>query len=903
MTMHQFTVLSSIAIFLIIGFEAAALGQAKGNPGVFKTGPGYIWIEGEDAASETFKDTKGRWTVRAGDGFSGGAHVTASASADPSGDHTATWKFKVETAGEYELWARIGWRHWNDHEWKIDSGQWNVSTSTGGMFEFIKVPVEGGVAEASWITYGKVKLDAGDHSLSIRLKMPEGKKFAQQFFDCFCLSRAPFVPAGKYRPDEAAPLNTYDSCIATKDWWPFQPVCKADEKPLLDFAFLNEPVGVHGFVTMKDGDLFFADGTPVRFWGTNASYWGGQLIYMDKLDAERFADHLAHLGVNCVRIHVLHQANSLMDSSKNDTQHMDSLKLDRMDYLLYALLQRGIYVNIDLMYHRTFLEGDKIDEELIAPKDRSKADPKYNVSWACGAAAFWHPRAIELNLAFYKEFLTRVNPYTKKSLVQNPQMAMVNVQNEQSIFWGTTNLRKGRTAEILDELFTGWLKKKYGTNEKLAAAWQIEGKPSALANNEKLDGGTVRLGQIVMSPNGSNDKRVLDQKHFLYDMETGFYQNWIDQMHAWGVKCPIITSNWSGSGNTTRLVIQASALGEIVDRHNYFTKPESMIAAIGKGTPMCAFDRQAGRAFCISEWNHGTEGLFGAETIPVMATVAAIQGWGALFHFSANSSTWTPNLGGLNTVPQHAVLYPFASMIWRRGDVATGPVVFERRRDPEYQFGPEKEARVMSTDPAAAAGAEKTEPTAVPPEIIAIGRVQNAYVDKRTPDLYHDDLVKKNWDQEKKVVTSAAGDVQWRYGEGWIKIDSARTQGGFGAIAGKKIDCKDVTIQSPNVHATILVSSLDGKPIGQSKKLAVVAVGRSASNAVTAGAAKPSFAPPCFMEPVLGSVSIKTGLSKVTAVSATGYKIDDVPAKSADGTLSFDLAGKPQVVYYLLWGD
>jgi hypothetical protein len=54
------------------------------------------------------------------------------------------------------------------------------------------------------------------------------------------------------------------------------------------------------------------------------------------------------------------------------------------------------------------------------------------------------------------------------------------------------------------------------------------------------------------------------------------------------------------------------------------------------------------------------------------------------------------------------------------------------------------------------------------------------------------------------------------------------------------------------------------------------------------------------MEPVTGTVTIRTALTKATAVSVTGYKVADAAATSAGGTLTLQLTGQPQVVYYLL---
>ncbi|MGC4110691.1 MAG: hypothetical protein QM747_09760 [Nocardioides sp.] len=424
------------------------------------------------------------------------------------------------------------------------------------------------------------------------------------------------------------------------------------------------------------------------------------------------------------------------------------------------------------MFHRTFKKGDGVGDELVRTEGTPE-DPKYNVSWACGAAAFWHPRVIELNLALYQKLLTHTNPYTGKRLVDMPQMAMCTIQNEQSILWGTTNMRKGETAQLLDQQYTRWLKTKYQTQEKLAAAWQVQGQGSPFEAGENLDQGTIKLGYVVQSPDGAIKNRAADQVAFLYDVETGFYKRWIESMRGWGVKCPIITSNWQGSGQTTRLVLQASTLGEIVDRHIYFTNPQTMLNSIGKGLPMIGFDQQAGRPFCVSEWNHGQTGRFQAETVPLMATVGAIQGWDALFQFCAASPTYPSTLGEIT--PGHYATYPLAAMIFRRGDIATGPVVFERRRDPAYQFSFQQENRLETTDPAAlrfADGAGANQAPKVPPQILAIGRVQNAYVDKPTPDLFASDIVQKSWDPKTGIARSATGDVEWNSSSALVLLNS-----------------------------------------------------------------------------------------------------------------------------------
>ncbi len=279
-----------------------------------------------------------------------------------------------------------------------------------------------------------------------------------------------------------------------------------------------------------------------------------------------------------------------------------------------------------------------------------------------------------------------------------------------------------------------------------------------------------------------------------------------------------------------------------------------------------------------------------------MAVVAAIQGWDVLFQYNCRGIDF-----GLGIHPAHALLYPFAKMIWERGDIATGPVVFERRRDPEYQFGHAPEARVHSADPAAqAAGAETGGSMPAPPELLGIGRIQNAYVDKFEGDFLDQALLEKCWDKTKQIVTSAAGDVEWRYGEGWIRLISPRIQGGFGALGAREIVCPDVTIRTSNTHATLLAGSMDGKPLTETERIVVSAVGRCSHSGALAKDGTHVPASPFLMEPVKAEVSIRTHLNRVRAVSANGYLVAEVPSRREGDHLIFEMNGQPEAVYYLV---
>jgi len=868
-----------LVAFLLAGTSVPA--QEAPVPAV--QGPGYVWWEGEQFEAHNFTAPEGSLSVLSDPGLSGGKMITVSSKAAPAGGLCVRWRVSVEEAGSYELWARIGWRGWCSNDWRFDDLPPRTSRADAPMQQLVRSKKWDVV---SWVLFGRVNLDRGEHVFEVSFR--EGQRVLQHF-DCFVLSRAPFVPLGRYRPDEEIeplylpPEQDRDAPVPTPDprsgWWPIRPIYRPGEKSRVDLSWMNDPVGSHGFVTMKDGELVFEDGTPVRFWGPNVSYWSGRTVYPSHEGAEEFAEHIARLGVNCVRLHILHSANSLIDASRDDTQQFDPDRLDRLEYLLYALRKRGIYVDLDLMYHRTFKKGDGVGPELVG-SGRTE-DGRYNYSWAAGSAAFFHPRVIELNRALYRKLLTHTNPYTGLRWVDDPAVAMLTIHNEQSVFWGTTNIHRGRTREILDGLYTAWLKEKYGTQARLAAAWQVEGQPSPFSEGEDLDRGTIHLGRVGTQSQTHMIKRGVDQLRFLYDVETGFYRDTIAAMRTWGVRCPIITSNWRGAGQTTRLVLQASCLGEIVDRHAYFGGRQPMLGAVGRGIIMTAFDQQAGRGFCISEWNSSVDGLYVPETVPLVASVAALQGWDALFQFCASAATWEVYQQGLTITPGHYALYPLAAMIFRRGDIRPGILVYERRRSPGYQFSFQKEQ------------------LKVPPEVIAVGRVQNAYVKAPTGDLFRQGLVGRCWDREEGVVRASTGQLEWHYKGLWMRLNSERTQGAFGALAGKTVECDDVTVETTNPFCAILVTAMEKKPIRRAGRLLVAAVGRSQNMGVPgAQDSARGGRPPCLMEPVTGKLSIRTPLGKVYALDAMGYRIGEVAAERDGERLVFRMEGKPQVLYY-----
>ncbi len=223
--------------------------------------------------------------------------------------------------------------------------------------------------------------------------------------------------------------------------------------------WLHRPAGKYGFVRTDGGHLVTDDG-PIRFWGTNLCF---DASFPSRKEAERMAARMARLGINCVRMHHM-DAHSIWGKSGNHLT-IDPEKLERLDYLIYQFKLQGIYTNLNLHVSRWFDEKDG-----FAAKD---GRPQFDK----GLDNF-EPRMIEMQKRYARDLLAHVNPYTKNAYVDEPAVAMVEINNENSLFtvwsWGKMDDLAEPYATTFRKLWNQWLRDKYGDTASLAKAWNGE---------------------------------------------------------------------------------------------------------------------------------------------------------------------------------------------------------------------------------------------------------------------------------------------------------------------------------------------------------------------------------------------------------------------------------------------
>ncbi|MCL4178711.1 MAG: hypothetical protein KJ072_13340, partial [Verrucomicrobia bacterium] len=151
---------------------------------------------------------------------------------------------------------------------------------------------------------------------------------------------------------DAATRQEPITITAGPDWIPLEATLDIEAGSALDFSqlgFVDAPAGKHGRVMARpDGRFAFEQSPEIarRFYGINLCFGAH---YMSHAEADQLAERLVRLGYNALRIH--HYERDLVQR-QGPTTRLNPERLDQFDYLMAALIQRGIYLTTDLYVSR-----------------------------------------------------------------------------------------------------------------------------------------------------------------------------------------------------------------------------------------------------------------------------------------------------------------------------------------------------------------------------------------------------------------------------------------------------------------------------------------------------------------------------------------------------------------------
>lgn len=259
-------------------------------------------------------------------------------------------------------------------------------------------------------------------------------------------------------------------------WFPFvmSPLDTAAASPV-DVSFLNGGPASNR-IAVRDGRFVDEAGKRVRFLGVNITFSG---CFPEKGQATQIARRLAQLGFNVVRFHHM----DARDIWLPDQTALDPEKLDRLDWFIHELKENGVYANLNLHVSRTY-PGLK------------EANLPYGYRYGKMVDRFYEPFVL-MQEEFATALLDRVNPYTKLRVADDPAVAFVEMNNENTLLAmrgeAITGL-SGPYRASLEAKWRGWLKRRYPEAGALAKAWDVGAEapgPELLRNagfQQGLDG-------------------------------------------------------------------------------------------------------------------------------------------------------------------------------------------------------------------------------------------------------------------------------------------------------------------------------------------------------------------------------------------------------------------------------
>ncbi|MFW6303560.1 MAG: hypothetical protein ACOC2L_02970, partial [Candidatus Sumerlaeota bacterium] len=331
------------------------------------------------------------------------------------------------------------------------------------------------------------------------------------------------------------------------DWYAWKPKHQVDDSALDMAEWMHTPAGKHGAVKMKDDGFEFADGTPVKFWGVNI---GNRTIFgRSRGDIRQFARLYRKYGVNCLRYHKMWSPITTSESMLK----FDPEGIEHWDYTISEMKKEGVYCGLSMTFRPRIPKGDAdmflaYDEIMKPQRDKQGNIIKgrngevrrsgHTVGYRMFAKDVqdWH-------IQFLVNLLNHENPHTGLPLAKDPALAFVELHNEDSIFFGTTMgvLKSSPTYEkLIREMFSDWLKTKYGSDEKLFEAWGEDTRDTyeqfySNPGSEHLDKRNIYpmthwwwLGQGINQPDHKYARRrLLDTARFLYEVQRHFYTRFV----------------------------------------------------------------------------------------------------------------------------------------------------------------------------------------------------------------------------------------------------------------------------------------------------------------------------------------------------------------------------------------
>ncbi|NQT40020.1 MAG: hypothetical protein HQ581_21180 [Planctomycetes bacterium] len=618
--------------------------------------------------------------------------------------------------------------------------------------------------------------------------------------------------------------------LAGPDWFAFQPSDNLGPAVIDMNDWLDRPAGKHGGVRMVDDRFEFEDNTPVKFWGVNLSYGGACAPAKDV--AEFTAARYAKYGINGVRLHKFtYPTNHMGIGDPGDATKMTPEGMDRLDYFFAEMKKRGIYPGWSHTFKFRVSAGNR--DRLVAFDEIQQ-----QLGGDTYALINYAEDVQDLMIEMVVNLLKHKNPYTGMTYAEDPALAFLEMQNEDDIFFYTTSgvFEKCPTyRKLLMKRFADWLTEKYGTQQKLAAAW-----PGALEGDETLADASIVPqanpwffgSDHLPNQQGGQRQRLLDTAAFFHQVQNQFYEKFRKAIRGTGYKGPLVGSPWQAPSMLPHYYnLRSDYLVGYIDRHNYFGGGlfDSMLAKPGSGYFSTGLQQVVDRPFGLSEWISVYPSLYRAEGPAMIAVYGlGLQGWDASYEFQSQAAArmFNDRVGWFAwgvweaDTPTQIGQYPALARMVYRGDVKESEVISSRR----VSLSELEQGEFSFSDRVQQQGDIKTFGGSVPAEALAAGRLVVEFTDDVQPSTFPDMEKYRQGD----TIVSATEQLTWsKAGKGCFFVNTPGTKAVVGFAEGRTVKLGDVTIKVDSPYASIFLTAMEpDKTLADAQRALLTVVAR-----------------------------------------------------------------------------
>jgi len=399
-----------------------------------------------------------------------------------------------------------------------------------------------------------------------------------------------------------------------KDWLPVDGTFTVEPGSALDFTDIGgtgRPAGKYGYPVVRDGHFEFENlpGKPQRFYGVN---FVGAANNPDVALAKPFAENLARLGYNAVRMHHHDQG---ITGGKDGV--LDAAVMERFDAFVAALIENGLYVTTDFYVSRK-------------PKYRDcgiDRDGRFEKIDVYKRVAMFHEGTFQNFIRCSRAFLAHVNPHTGRRYADEPALGWISYVNEGTLGSAGFDWIETCRDDVLAK-WKSWLAAKRQADKAYAAI------PVTIPSRPK---------DMTTGRNHRNAFLL-----FLADVERAFDRR-VTRFVREEMKCRALVTNMNYGfkpPSYQKLIVDEL---DYMDDHFYVDHPHflerswKLPSELENGNTfqrttegaMCPVTRRIfGKPFVITEYNYSGPGRYRCVGGIATGAMAALQDWDGLWRFA-----------------------------------------------------------------------------------------------------------------------------------------------------------------------------------------------------------------------------------------------------------------------------